>query len=246
MYETHPSFTPPPPDAVLWRYLDFTKFVSLLDKKALFFSRSDKLGDPFEGSFSRANTDVFYDPPFDVVSRNIRESARDMRSFVLVNSWHEGDHESAAMWKLYAGERRGIAIKTDFKSLSRSFTTNNRIFIGRVSYIDYETTPIAECNMLLPFLHKRRAFTHEAEVRAIELELPLEDAQKRWPPVVDLTTPIHNVGVYREVDLAALVQEVLVAPYADEWLTELVQSVAAQYCLAASVRKSSLADNPTW
>jgi hypothetical protein len=36
-------------NAKIWRYMDFTKFVSLLEKKALFFCRADKLGDPFEG-----------------------------------------------------------------------------------------------------------------------------------------------------------------------------------------------------
>ena len=41
----------------IWRYLDFTKFVSLLQRKALFFCRSDRLGDSFEGSFSKANVE---------------------------------------------------------------------------------------------------------------------------------------------------------------------------------------------
>ena len=39
----------------IWRYLDFAKFINILDKKSLFFSRVDKLGDPFEGSFPKAN-----------------------------------------------------------------------------------------------------------------------------------------------------------------------------------------------
>ena len=30
--------------------MDFTKFVSLLEKRALFFARADQLGDPFEGA----------------------------------------------------------------------------------------------------------------------------------------------------------------------------------------------------
>ena len=55
MYEEHPSFKSPPDDAVLWRYMDFTKFVSLLDKRALFFVRADKLGDPFEGTITKVN-----------------------------------------------------------------------------------------------------------------------------------------------------------------------------------------------
>ena len=33
----------------------FSQFVSILDKNALFFVRADKLGDPFEGSYSKAN-----------------------------------------------------------------------------------------------------------------------------------------------------------------------------------------------
>ena len=43
MYQEHPSFNPPSDNATLWRYMDFTKFVSLLDKSALFFVRADKL-----------------------------------------------------------------------------------------------------------------------------------------------------------------------------------------------------------
>lgn len=55
MYDEHPEFHPPAPDATLWRYTDFTKFVSQLDRKALLFSRLDQLGDPFEGSVSKVN-----------------------------------------------------------------------------------------------------------------------------------------------------------------------------------------------
>ena len=36
MYKAHDSFETPPPDAGLWKYVDFTKFVSLLEKEALF------------------------------------------------------------------------------------------------------------------------------------------------------------------------------------------------------------------
>ena len=58
MYEESPFCTPPPDDAVLWRYMDFTKFVSVLDKRALFFSAADKFGDPFEGSISKGTAEL--------------------------------------------------------------------------------------------------------------------------------------------------------------------------------------------
>ena len=49
MYKEHRACNPPSSDAILWRYMDFTKYVSLLEKRALFFARADKLEDPFEG-----------------------------------------------------------------------------------------------------------------------------------------------------------------------------------------------------
>ena len=52
--------------------------------------------------------------------------------------------------------------------------------------------------------------------------------------------------LYRQVDVSRLVHEVIVAPYADDWFVELVKSVAFRFGLIAQVRKSSLADEPTW
>ncbi|KAF5417648.1 MAG: hypothetical protein C5S38_01290 [Candidatus Methanophagaceae archaeon] len=52
MYKEHPAFEKPSDEDIkIWRYIDFTKFVSLLDKKALFFARADRLSDSFEGSY---------------------------------------------------------------------------------------------------------------------------------------------------------------------------------------------------
>jgi len=39
----------------IWRYMDFTKLVFTLEESGLFFSRLDRLGDPFEGSVPPAS-----------------------------------------------------------------------------------------------------------------------------------------------------------------------------------------------
>jgi hypothetical protein len=54
----HPAF-PQPPDfsAKIWRYIDFTKFVSFSDGSKLYLARLDQMPDPFEGSLSRAEFD---------------------------------------------------------------------------------------------------------------------------------------------------------------------------------------------
>lgn len=45
--------------STIWRYMDFTKFVSLLDKGSLFLCRADNLEDPFEGSSSKIDVDAW-------------------------------------------------------------------------------------------------------------------------------------------------------------------------------------------
>jgi len=55
MYETHPTFLQPESENIkVWRYLDFTKFLSLIDSSCLYFTRVDRFDDPFEGSRPKA------------------------------------------------------------------------------------------------------------------------------------------------------------------------------------------------
>ena len=251
MYQESPYCKPPPGDAVLWRYMDFTKFVSLLEKQALFFARTDKLDDPFEGYWpnrnrlaARRSRDESSDPHRDLLLQTWLDVLQKWRRFTLINCWHERRHESAAMWKLYAKDDNGIAIKTDFDSFARSFTASENIFIGKVSYVDYKTAFFADKNSLEPFLCKRKSFEHEHEVRAIIQIWPLKkDGEKE---LVDFSQDICDVGNYYKVDLSILIHEVVIAPYAQDWLIELVQSVAARYNLESPVIRSALADDPAW
>lgn len=243
MYEEHGDFTAPHPDAMLWRYMDFTKFVSLLEKKAMFFPRADKLGEPFEGSFSMANK--LLRPilnkkiPPEAMS-NLMQFKKRLPRFTLISCWHENSHESEAMWKLYSRETDGIAIKTNFNELKNSLTCDEKIYIGKVTYADYTRDFIPEINVFSPYLHKRKSFEHEKEVRAIVQIWPSKDGK------IDLSQDIFDTGEYYEVDLSNLIQEVIVAPFAQGWFLELVEKVAARYIPDKRVARSSLADSPIW
>ena len=47
MYEAHPVFEPPDDEHVrVWRYTDYTKFVSMLETSSIYFPRADLLADP--------------------------------------------------------------------------------------------------------------------------------------------------------------------------------------------------------
>lgn len=242
IYEFH---NPPPSDAILWRYMDFTKFVALLEMRALFFARADKLNDPFEGSFPQKNIEKRYanlHPEFEEAILSfpslMSEFWTQLTRFTLVNCWHESNHESEAMWKLYASANGGLAIKTHFDSFVKSFITNENIHIGRIQYVDYDTDMIPENDPLSPYLHKRKSFEHEQEVRAIVQNVPTGQVAKLQDD--------YDVGIYYEVDLNLLIQEVVVDPFTPEWFLDLVNLIARRYNLQASIVPSRLGVSPTW
>ena len=272
MYEEHPLFKPPD-EVPLWRYMSFTRFVSLLDKQALFFSRVDKLGDPFEGSLPKKTVALLDERIREWVNgfnldnfpanqhRELREHLQGLAKYgypeaskyILASCWHKNRSESDFMWKLYASDNRGIAVKTSFDSLKESLRECDiPVHIGEVQYLDYDkdcislddlfsaqpgqiviqTTPTDD--VLFPCLHKRKAFEPEREVRAI-IRLSVGESP-----------PENPHGYYYKVDLSSLIEKVFVAPYAEDWFKELVRSVAERYCLKDRVYKSDLSDKPVW
>ncbi len=247
-YKEHPQLRPLQPNVTLWRYLNFTKFVSLLERQALFFSSVDKLGDPFEGSYPRANVAMREEfmaqktpEERERISRDVSAFTKGSRRHIVVNCWHRSEHESEAMWRLYSTESDGIAIKSDFASFTQSFTGDKNVFVGDVTYIDYETEPIDEQgNDFALYLTKRKSFEHEAEVRAISLNIPMRNGD------IDRSPDAAGAGVYHEVDTGQLIKEVVIAPLAEDWFVELVQAVARQHGLSAPIRRSSLANSPRW
>ena len=236
-----PSF-----DATLWRYMDFVKFVSLLEHEMLFFVRADQLSDPYEGAWSDASrraiglgTSNEPDPDESVnLWRSAMKMAKPERRFMLVNCWHNSTHESEAMWKLYAGKGYGLAVKTDFKTLVHSFTDRLPDMVAKVEYVCYESYEMPQ-SLWAPLLHKRLGFVHEREVRAI-IVLGHQERAHRAAHVV------RDVGMRVPVDPSDLIQEVVVSPYGEDWMLELVERVCTRYGIDAPVKKSSMAKVPSW
>jgi hypothetical protein len=108
-YEPHDLFVPPDePHSSIWRYLDFTKLVSLLETRALHFSRADLLGDPYEGSWPSLNVRArpgWWPKDLEVSSEQFGEVARRNRFRTYINCWNQSEGESAALWGLYVPPR---------------------------------------------------------------------------------------------------------------------------------------------
>jgi hypothetical protein len=272
VFKRHRVFKGPEDEnAKIWRYIDFTKYVSLLDTKSLYFARVDRLDDKFEGSVpnsfypstSPETIELMKEYFPDSYQSYIKESGNELkqnkkastinmarRRWTFVNCWHMNEVESAAMWKLYLKSNEGVAVQTTYKFLCESFCKSEYDeWIGLVKYIDYSKDKMPSDNSNYRFVYKRKSYDYEKELRAVIRKYPISEKDLKSGSIS--LEKLAEVGVYPEgqqipVDLETLVQRVYVSPYAEEWFASLVLSITEKYKLEKNVTKSSLSDDPVY
>lgn len=271
MSEQEPTFwspTIPHDNKQIWRYRDFTQFLSLLEHKSLWFSRSNLFDDPFEGSFTRANVETRELRYSEVdISQDVLETfsliPKKFRQCSYLNCWHMNDHESAAMWDMYLTADKGIAIRSTVGRFRNAINEpeNDAIIeddsdkedkqeqtrimkIGKVRYIDYSSEFMPENNTFAPLYHKHESYEHEKEFRAGFSRFgDMLDLKDGVSAESDFTTASgRNVNV----DIDKLIQSVRIAPSAPEWFSELVESVVERYDVDIDIEKSDLDEDPVF
>lgn len=249
MYEAHPVFAQPDDETVkVWKYMDFTKFVSLIDSRRLYFTRVDKFDDPFEGSWPRVNVLARGEIPEDIPPEGREAFARAMENmgqinkrwpkYSAMNCWHMNEHESAAMWKLYLKSDEGIAVQSRYEKLRDCLIDDEKVLLGMVKYLDYEVEGIDPRNILSAFVHKRKSFEHEREVRALIMKWPEGEEE------LDFSRETIGDGLKIRVDIERLIERIYVAPSAPDWFAELVSAVIQRYGYEFEVIHSKLDEQP--
>lgn len=257
MYERHPDFKVPRETTSIWRYMDLAKFVSLVSRPALYFSAAAELGDPYEGALpKKAITDrkktlgTAPGPGGLTADEMISNMRRASLRAVIVSCWHMSDDESAFMWDLYAD--KGIAVKTTMRRLRDSITDPQILFtIGKVRYIDYHRASLLSPDWRAPYMHKRKTYEVENELRAVAYRPVDRDWPEHGLALINRVGQDGYVddgyrGRYVEVDLDELVERVVVAPGSRRGFLEDVRSAAAAFGLRAQVVDSSLDDPPEY
>jgi hypothetical protein len=256
MYEAHPVFIQPEnPEVKVWRYMDFTKLISLIDSRRLFFTRADKFNDPFEGSWPKMNVAArqkVYEQmqgqlsetaraPFLKAMKNFDEINKHWRRFHAINCWHMNEHESAAMWKLYLKSDEGIAVQSTYSRLRTSLIDGEKVFLGMVNYVDYDRDMLdGMMNTFTPFVHKRKSFEYEREVRAVIAKYPVSAKGI----VFDEETITDGIKI--KVDIEELIDKIYIAPSAPSWFAELVSGLVRRYGYEFGVVQSRLDDQPVF
>jgi len=243
----------------VWRYLDFSRFVSLIENKAIHFSHVSAFEDMSDGIFNCLDKDDHYDITTNgkfvrikapsLGSRNAEDSNRYKEFITLyhkvilratgVNCWRIDDQESHGMWRIFVKSDEGLAIESTLEKLTGSVSAGKYdLGIGKVRYIDYAKQKIPITDLMNPFFYKQNYFKHEKELRLICFRI---DGVTSGPVAMPNYRPLPAGGLDLPVDVSKLINTIYVSPYAPKWFCALVERMVQRYGLDIPVCPSKIA-----
>ena len=230
------------PATTLWRYFKTERFVSTLASSTLHFSAATQFTDRFEGAVKVLPPSA---PPLRRESERayFQHAFSELRRLTKVSCWHRASHESDAMWKLYAANHRGVAIRTNPTRLAaavKSFRLApsydiETLWCGEVRYVDLVSGK-APHDMLKRFFCKHMPFAWEQEYRlAISLRMAEE---------FGVSIPAEGISV--EVDLQVLIEAIVLGPSLEPAEVQAIEQAAEAGDLSGKLVTSSLLGTPLY
>lgn len=226
----------------LWRYFRTERFLELLQSNHLYFASAQQFDDPFEGA-------VAVLPPGFPVDPRYTEPAACERAFeqlgrlTKVSCWHRASYESDAMWHLYAGSRKGVAVRTTperIRAAARPFRLkpeygHEDLWAGNVQYVDLLKERL-RVSMLDRFWYKHMAFAWEKEFRlAVSVRMAEE---------FGVQVPEHGVNV--EFEVPQLIERIYLGPLLPEADAAAIRVAAKAHGLEDRIRVTSMLGTPRY
>lgn len=248
---TAPVFYPKS-DYKIARYIDLTKFISLLQNQALFFCRLDKLEDQFEGTTTKRNRDLrietykkhieagFFkthlsDEDINNRVKELEEFEKKSKGIICINCWNKSKNESANLWKNYSSLTEGIMLKSSISKLIKSLVVaTEEIQLTEINYLDYSQDYMPDGNTNYRLMHKQNAYSYENEVRLIYTKIP----ESGW--VHDWSKEEVQNGVYIKVNIIELIDEIIISPNSQNCFFKSVKDIMEKYALNKPITKSEL------
>jgi hypothetical protein len=252
-------------DRWVWRYLTFSKFISLVTYRALWFSKLNILVDQYEGAMPARTAakmhaehqkwkENFHPSLHSQFDQMNQRNVEDGRELTVVNCWFLGDHEEARMWEDYAKDDEGVAIVSTVRMLAQSVhCIEDFTQIGKVRYVDladhtmshHEASQAQERAFL-----KSLAFQHEQEIRIATMSVkgpmcvgndgvPLSPEQYAGAKMNNFDNP----GLFLKCDLKRLITSIVLAPGAPKSQEFLVKRIIHLSSLTCPIERSKLGDS---
>lgn len=249
---TAPVFYPSS-DYKIARYLDLTKFLSLIQTEKIFFNRLDLFEDQFEGTLPELSYDEYEKWLRQVVYshstfinltesdkekkikkdiKDYRKNKNDIRKNFYISCWNKFETESYALWKIYSNLNSGIAIVTTPKKIVQAFkNTREDVQLSEIRYIDFKKDIINIGNINFPVIHKNRFYDYEKEIRLIHQTNLLK---------TDPSDEKIDNGKYISIDINELIDEIIISPYAKDWFFNIVEDLLNKYNISKTLKFSDL------
>lgn len=239
----------PESDDELWRYIDFTQFVSILEKEALWLAAASVFLDPWEGGLTKEHVKSISEriPFIDERSKFVRNVFDALRATTYVSCWHQREDETAAMWELYNNRGKEVAIKTTYGGFIDAVDISDDMTVGMVNYTDYSRgSDEFRVTRESPFFHKRNSFDHEMEFRAVKSEFHVPDLSEVDDEFKHRVTENAPPGRAVGVNPSELIDEIVISPVAGGWMEGLVEDVLETYDLSNTVKvhRSKMNEDP--
>lgn len=160
LWPPFPQFDVPEGSESVWRYMDVTKLVSLLEKRALYFPSARQFDDVFEGSYPLKNSISRLAKATPEEIERIAEFRKKLRDWHFISCWHLSEVESAALWEIYGPRQSSIAVRSTFGALRGSIIADGLLgglLFAKVRYLDYENEGIPgqlAAGDVSPFIYK--------------------------------------------------------------------------------------------
>lgn len=257
------SYEVPNDDDKLWRYLDLSKYISMISTNALYFSVASAFEDKFEGARGVAQQMEEWDKQqkeyYEIKIKEFRDRGAEFdrdkqneqiasetvnrrhfldkaaRNHTFLSCWHIDNHESDGMWRAYCNDlSSAVAVQTTYKRLYTSLDDKyEMIEIGNVKYKENMDTLVQEN----PFWVKTPPYRYESEARAIFNEpIPVKIQKGEQEDTV-------KPGINVPINLDILIEKVYVSPYAQPWFYDVVKSVSEKYLSSAElIEKISMSE----
>lgn len=267
-YQEKTACTSIPDEQKLWRYMDYYKFESLIESRALYFSRIDNFSDKFEGKWARTNldakilvSDAERGPEEYNADRRIRHAAvNDILRLIYVNCFTIRDNESSQMWAEYTKNSESIAIQTTFSKLKNSFVEyprDNKVFTevyaSKIRYLKDDRDYMSEGSVLFPILYKRPEFQHENELRLFSTysqidsvigQIRIEDLRESGKESIAEYLSLGILPDFPALNISIhpgiLIEKIVVHPKADEVFLDKVKELARKKGITAVPSRSMI------
>jgi len=238
-YLSHKQLIPISTSQLVFRYMDFPKYVWMIQNKMLYFPSLEQLAssDPWEGCHSKLNFEdqLVYKIPVtgtDDIKQTraeLSKGAIETRKNLFANCWHMNDNESDAQWRIYGANANSLAIVSSGERLSKAIVDEREVYGTQIRYYNpcKETTPVG--NIFFPAICKRTAFSHECECRLIY-----------WKTIQDDSMVCKGVRI--DVNLEVLIEQVVISPRAEKWFIKTVEDFTTKMGFTFCISQSDLLD----